>query len=160
MIVDSWFEEGPPQEDGRRFVKETHVDDKGSSFTYEWLGGQDADTILSLRASELNILLEKQKEASLLVYGTKLPLTKYQFRQLFTQSERIAVDSFEVSFESMAEIDGDIKSLIRSGFKDFNTAQDVARPFLPDVLQMLDLFEMLGVLTTERKAQIVSAGNG
>jgi len=38
MIVDSWFEEGPPQEDGRRFVKETHVDDKGSSFTYEMLG--------------------------------------------------------------------------------------------------------------------------
>ena len=49
---------------------------------------------------------------------------------------------------------------IRTGLKDFNAAQDVARPFLPDVLTMLDLFVSLGILTPERKAQIVSAGNG
>ena len=160
MIIDSKFEEGPPQEDGRRYVREVHTDDKGATFVYEWLGTQDANAVLELRSTELNRLLQKQRAAEQLVDGTLLPLTKYQFRKLFTQYERTVIDAFEVSFESNQNIDENTKSIIRSGFKDFNAAQEVTRPFPEEVVSFLGLFVIFGLLTEERKAQIVSAGNG
>lgn len=160
MIVDSKFEEGPPQEDGRRFVRELHTDDRGATFVYEWLGAQDAQSVINARVIELNSLLKKQRDAEQIVSGTKLPLTKYQFRQLFTPLERLQIDQFEVSFENDPSLDFETKSKIRSGFKDFNTAQDILRPFLPETISFLSLFVTIGLLSEERKAQIVSAGNG
>ncbi len=160
MIVTSTYTEGPAQVDGRRYVSELHTDDRGQTHTYEWLGDQDADLVLSDRAAVLSAQIAAQRAAEAVVLGTALPLTKYQFRQLFTFSERVAVDELEASLEQHPGLTVEQRASIRTGLKDFNAAQDVARPFLPDVLQMLDLFVSLGILTPERKAQIVSAGNG
>ena len=160
MIVSSVFVEGPAQADGRRYVNETHTDDHGHTHTFEWLGDQDAAAVLSARAALLSEQIAQQRAVDALVFGTKLPLAKYDFRQLFTASERAAVDAFEAGLESNESIDAATKAVIRTGFKDFASAGSIARPFLPDVITMLELFVYIGLITTERKAQIVSAGNG
>lgn len=160
MIVSSTYTEGPPQVDGRRYVRELHTDDRGQTYAYEWLGDQDAAMVLADRAAVLSAQIAAQRAAEAVVLGTALPLTKYQFRQLFTFAERVAVDELEASLEQHPGLTVEQRASIRTGLKDFNAAQDVARPFLPDVLTMLDLFVSLGILTPERKAQIVSVGNG
>lgn len=160
MIVSSTYTEGPPQVDGRRYVSELHTDDRGQTYAYEWLGDQDAAMVLADRAAILSAQIAAQRAAEAVVIGTALPLTKYQFRQLFTFTERVAADELEANLEQHPGLTAEQRAVIRTGLKDFNAAQDVARPFLPDVLQMLDLFVSLGILTPERKAQIVSAGNG
>lgn len=160
MIVSSTYTEGPPQVDGRRYVSELHTDDRGQTYTYEWLGDQDAAMVLADRSAVLSAQIAAQRAAEAVVLGTAMPLTKYQFRQLFTFSERVAVDELEASLEQHPGLAVEQRAIIRTGFRDFNAAQDVARPFLQPVLDMLDLFVSLGILTPERKAQIVSAGNG
>lgn len=160
MIISSTYTEGPPQVDGRRYVSETHTDDRGQVYAYEWLGDQDAALVLADRAAVLSAQIAAQRAAEAVVLGTALPLTKYQFRQLFTFSERVAVDELETSLEQHPGLTVEQRASIRTGLKDFNAAQDVARPFLPDVLTMLDLFVSLGLITAARRAEIVSAGNG
>lgn len=160
MIVSSTYTEGPPQVDGRRYVSELHTDDRGQTYAYEWLGDQDAAMVLADRAAVLSAQIASRRSAEAVVLGTALPLTKYQFRQLFTLTERVSVDEIEVNLEQTPGLTDEQRAMIRTGFKDFNAAQDVARPFLQPVLDMLDLFVSLGILTPERKAQIVSAGNG
>lgn len=160
MIVSSTYTEGPPQVDGRRYVSELHTDDRGQTYTYEWLGDQDAALVLADRAAVLSAQIAAQRAAEAVVIGTALPLTKYSFRQLFTFTERVAADELEANLEQHPGLTNEQRAVIRTGLKDFNAAQDVARPFLPDVIQMLDLYVTLGILTPERKAQIVSAGNG
>lgn len=160
MIVSSTYTEGPPQVDGRRYVSELHTDDRGQTYTYEWLGDQDAAMVLADRAAILSAQIAAQRAAEAVVIGTALPLTKYSFRQLFTFTERVAADELEANLEQHPGLTAEQRAVIRTGLKDFNAAQDVARPFLPDVIQMLDLYVTLGILTPERKAQIVSAGNG
>ena len=160
MIVSSTYTEGPPQVDGRRYVSELHTDDRGQTYTYEWLGDQDAAMVLADRAAILSAQIAAQRAAEAVVIGTALPLTKYSFRQLFTFAERVAADELEANLEQHPGLTAEQRAVIRTGLKDFNAAQDVARPFLPDVIQMLDLFVSIGILTPERKAQIVEAGNG
>jgi hypothetical protein len=99
MIVTSTYTEGPPQVDGRRYVSELHTDDRGQTYTYEWLGDQDAALVLADRAAVLSAQIAAQRAAEAVVLGTALPLTKYQFRQLFTFAERVAVDELEASLE-------------------------------------------------------------
>lgn len=156
MIVNSTYTEGPLQADGRRYVKETHTDNQGFPYVYEWLGSQDADVVLQARASILNAELQNKQAATELVFGTKLPLTKLEFRKLFSIQERTNIDAFEFSFESNPVLTEEQKALIRTAYNDFKVAQDIAVPFTQDVLDMLDMFMMLGLLTAERKAEIVS----
>lgn len=160
MIVSSTYTEGPPQADGRRYVSELHADDRGQTYTYEWLGDQDAALVLADRAAVLSAQIAAQRAAETVVLGTLLPFTHRKFRQLFTVAERMAVDELEVSFEQNPGLSNEQRAEIRTGFKDYYGAEDVARPFIPDVIKILDVFVSLGILTPERKAQIVSAGNG
>lgn len=160
MITSSTYTEGAPQADGRRYVKEIHTDDAGRTYEYEWLGDQDASLVLQARAATLTQQIAAQRAAEALVAGTLLPLTKYQFRQLFTPTERAAIDAFEAGIETMQGIDEPTRAAIRTGFRDFNSALAVDRPFVPAVVQMLGLFQSLSLLTAARVAEIVSAGNG
>lgn len=160
MITSSTFTEGPDQGDGRRYVKETHVDDAGSVYDYDWLGSQPAEPVLAARAAVLNNLISERRAAEALVAGTRLPLTKLQFRQVFTSAERTGIDAFEASFETMPGLDPGAKALVRTGFKDFNAATQINVPFLPPVLDMLELFAQLGLLTAERVAEITGSYGG
>jgi hypothetical protein len=156
MIVSSTYTEGPKQADGRRYVTEQHTDDAGKVYAFEWLGEQDAAPVLSARADRLNKLIAADRAAREQVAGTRLPLTKWQFRQIFTGEERAMADAFEATLEKNPALDEATKAAIRTGFKDFNAAEEVAVPFIPAVIQMLGLFVAVGILKAERQAEIVA----
>lgn len=160
MIVESTYTEGPTQVDGRRWVKERHVDDTGEDYEFEWLGDQDVSTVLQARASKLNTLIAQQRAADALVSGTVLPLTRLKFRELFTPTERANIDGFRVGLETNGALSAAQKAAIRTGFADFDAARNIVRPFLPPVLSMLALFVSLGLLTQIRADEIIEAGNG
>lgn len=159
-IVSSTYFEGPTQVDGRRYVKERHTDDQGDFYEFEWLGDQSAEPVMTARAEVLNVRLAERAAALAQVAGTLLPLTKLGFRELFTTTERAGIDAFRAGLESNPALNAAQKAAIRTGFADFDVAQNIIRPFLPQVLAMLDLFVSLGLLTAERRTAIVSAGNG
>lgn len=159
-IVSSTYTEGPVQPDGRRYVTERHIDDAGEVYDYEWLGGQNAELVLQARTATLDKLLAEKAEAEALVVGTLLPLSKLKFRELFTFAERLGIDALHVQFEAHPGLTSQQKAQIRTGLEDYRMATNIRRPFDARVTSMLDMYVALGLLTAERKAAIVSAGNG
>jgi hypothetical protein len=161
MIVESTATEGAPQQDGRRYVQERHVDDRGHVYEYDWLGDQDVGHVLSARAALLTQQIAARRSAEALVSGTLLPMTKLKFRELFTPAERAAIDGFRAGLESLPDgvMSPETKAAVRTGFVDFDTAQNIVRPFLPQVLQMLGLLVSLHLLTEARMQEIIAAGS-
>lgn len=82
-------------------------------------------------------------------------LTHTQFRRLFTKTEREDADELEETFKSNAALTQVQKRTLRSGYKDFNMANEVD---LDDeaIPPMLVLYVLLGILTTERSADILA----
>lgn len=154
--MQSTYIEGPPQVDGRRYVRERHVDESGQVYEFEWLGSQAAQPVLDARAAKLDALIAEKRAAEVFVAGTKLPLTKLQFRDLFTATEKQAIDAFHAGFESHPALSEEQKAAIRTGLEDYRMASDIARPFQARVLAMLDLYVSLGLLTTERRDEIAA----
>ena len=159
-IVASQYTEGPVQADGRRYVTERHTTDDGDTVEFEWLGSQQADLVIQARAAILNEQYAAQTAAEAVAAGSLIPLTKLQFRELFTATERAGVDAFRAGLESNPALTTEQKAAIRTGFFDFDAARQIDRPFKPQVLAMLDLFVSLGLLTGARRTVIVEAGNG
>lgn len=159
-IVSSTYTEGPTQQDGRRYVTERHTDDAGQVYTYEWLGAQDATQVVQARAASLDTQLAERAAAAATVAGTLLPLSKLKFRELFTFAERMGIDALHAQFEQHAGMTGEQKAMLRTGLEDYRMAENIQRPFDSRVTAMLDMYVALGLLTVERKAAIVSAGNG
>lgn len=159
-ITQSTYTEGPPQVDGRRYVQERHTDDNGKTYEFEWLGKQDADLVLSARAEKISDLLDRRAAAEAVISGTKLPLTKLKFRRLFTKTEREDIDEFNEKFESNANLTNRQKKQVRTALREFDHTEHISRPFDPDVLAMLDLYEAMTLVTPERVVEIKAAGNG
>lgn len=157
-IVSSTSTEGAPQVDGRRYVRERHTDDAGRVYEYEWLGSQDAGPVLSARAARLDALLAEQAAADAIVSGTRLPLTKLKFRELFTVPERMKIDALHATFEQHPALTVEQKAAIRTGLEDYRMAENIARPFDGRVQAMLGMYQALGLLTAERAVEIMAAG--
>lgn len=156
MIQSSTYTEGPPQADGRRYVKERHTDDAGKVYEFEWLGAQDAGAVMAARAESLSVQLAAQADALALVAGTQLPLTKLQFRKLFTQAERESIDALHAGFEALAYLTAEQKATLRTGLEDYRTAENIAKPFELGVFQMVGMYQALGILTAERAAEVLN----
>lgn len=159
-IVSSTYTEGPEQQDGRRYVKERHTDSEGKTYEYEWLGLQDAAPVLAARVDRLNAQLAEQAAALAQVVGTVLPLTKLKFRELFTPAERMGIDALHAGFESHPSLTTEQKAALRTGLEDYKVAENIQRPFDARVQQMLGMYVAMGLLTAERMAAIIEAGNG
>lgn len=159
VIVSSTYTEGPAQADGRRTVKERHVDETGEVYEFDWLGSQDAVPVLEARAARLSSQLSERAAAEAQVAGTMLPLTKFQFRKLFGAKQGL-IDEFNASLEANPALSAELKRAIRSGLENYRTSGSVARPFLPEVVQMIGLYQALGMLTAEEAQNILEAGNG
>lgn len=159
MIINSIYKEGPTQQDGRRYVSETHTDDQGNTYTYEWLGDQNAEAVLQLRSETLNKKLAEKAAALSLVEGTLLPLSKLEFRNLFGLKKQV-IDAFNAQFESHPALNDAQKAAIRSGLNDFAESNYIARPFRSDVISLLGLYKALGLLTEQEFLSILEAGNG
>lgn len=159
MIVTSTFTEGPPQADGRRWVRETHVTDEGDELKYEWLGVQDAQMVMEERVAVLNAQYAAREAARALVQGSLIPLSKLEFRNLFGAAKP-AIDAFNISFEQSPLLTTEQKAAIRSGLEDFREAKYIERPFRPDVLQLIGLYQTIGILSAEQADAVRAAGNG
>lgn len=83
-------------------------------------------------------------------------LTKYSFRNRFTNSEKYRCDAFNVSFETNSNISEELKSVIRSGLKDFEASEEIDL-LNPDIHRMLQLYEVLGLLDAPGRALEIGA---
>lgn len=156
MITTSSYTEGPAQIDGRRYVTELHTDDAGKTYIYEWLGSQDAGPVMSARVSLLNSQIAERDAALAQVSGTQLPMTKLAFRGLFTESEKQAIDALNAGFESHPTLTAAQKAAIRTGLEDYKMAENIALPFDARVQNMVGLYAALGLITSERMAEVLN----
>jgi len=154
MIHFSTYTEGAPQADGRRYVKETHTDDLGKTYEFEWLGSQDAGAVLTARAASLTAQITAQREAEALVAGTRLPLTKLQFERRFANDEWAAVQAFNANYEQHPALDDAQKLSIKRGLSEYALALDIV---LTDVgtVTLVGLYEALGLIAVGRAAEIL-----
>ena len=156
-IVESTFTEGPAQVDGRRWVYERHTTDDGDTLTFDWLGKERADLVLASRAQNLNAQYAERDAAEALAAGTQLPYSKLEFRNLFG-AKKPAIDAFNASFETNAMLTADQKAMIRTGLLDFEQAKYVRRPFDPAVIQMVGMYQALGLLTAQEASEVLANG--
>lgn len=63
-------------------------------------------------------------------------------------------------FEGSPLLTAEQKAAIRSGLEDFKEAKYIERPFRPDVLQLLSLYEAIGLLSKAQADAVRAAGNG
>lgn len=159
MIVSSSYTEGPPQVDGRRWVRETHATSEGDELKFEWLCTQDAQMVLEERAALLNQQYAARAAARALVVGSLIQLSKLEFRNLFGAAKP-AVDAFNAGFEASPLLTAAQKAAIRSGLEDFKEARYIERPFRPDVLALIGLYQSIGILSAEQADAVRAAGNG
>ncbi len=78
-------------------------------------------------------------------------LTKYQFRKLFTFTERIGIDNFA----SNPGISDQNKAILSTIIKDLEVSGEV-QLFNPDVAQGIGFLEQIGLIGVGRSAQILS----
>lgn len=78
-------------------------------------------------------------------------LTKYQFRQLFTMTERVNTDNFM----SSPLIPANYKAILYTMFKDLEVSAIVYLDN-PQTMQGVGLLVSLGFITSERAAQILA----
>jgi hypothetical protein len=154
MIQSSTYTEGAAQADGRRYVKETHTDDTGKTYEFEWLGSQDAGAVLAARAEALSALITTQREAEALVLGTRLPLTKLQFERRFSNDEWAAIQAFNAGYDQHPALDDAQKLPIKRGLSEYALALDIALTD-PGTVALVGLYEALGLLASGRAAEIL-----
>ena len=156
-IVSSTYTEGDVQADGRRYVQETHLLDDGRTVDFEYLADDTIDpaTVMAARAARLNAEIAAKDSALLIASNGALPLTKLQFRRLFSGAEQKAIDRFNVQFESRADLTDDQKDEIRSGLENFKAAQDVNLSD-PATALAVQTYEALGLINAGRAAVILN----
>jgi hypothetical protein len=159
MIVSSAFTEGTVQQDGRRSVREVYTDDLGQLYVYEWLGDEDITQVMTARTDVLNAAIARKRAADVVAANTLLPITRTEFRLLFTLEERYLIDEFNAQFDSNPALSTNQKRAIRTGLQDLQMANLIPRPFSSRVVAMLDLYLALGFLTSQRRSEILAAGS-
>ena len=124
MNLSSSFTIDEPQADGRCYVKEVHTSDDGRAFPYEylWDGVLLPQLVMEERARVITAELLVREAARLAVVGTEVPWKKYDFLNLFTSIERVAIrsaamtDGYVLDFIEMLNASGGVyKSLAYAG---------------------------------------------
>lgn len=154
-IQSSDYTEGPLQVDGRRYVKERHIDTAGKVYEFEWLGDQDAELVMTARAQELTTQLNAQALALAVVSGTRLPLTKLQFERRFTDVEWAAIQAFNAAYEQHPALTNAQKLSIKRGLSEYALALDIS---LTDVgvVTLVTLYQALGLVADGRAAEVLA----
>lgn len=124
MEITSTFVLSEPQGDGRQFVKEQHVVAGGPTIEreYLWDGVLNPQLVMEERAKRIEAELLAREAARLAVVGTEVPWKKYDFLNLFTSIERVAIrnaaatDGYVLDFIEMMNASGGVyKSLAHQG---------------------------------------------
>lgn len=82
-------------------------------------------------------------------------LTKREWRLLFTDAERLLIDRFNATFESNPSLTEPQRDAVRSGLEDYKAATVVNKDD-PATAQVLGLYVMLGILSANRPAEILT----
>lgn len=155
-ITESTILSSVAQVDGRSYIVELHTDHEGKTYKVEYLAdvGLDINKVMLARAVSMGAAIDLKAAARAEANNFKLPMYKYEFRQLFTQDEKEACDAFNRSFESNENLNDIQKAKIRSGLEDYAAAEmiSLSNPF---VLGMLSLYEAIGLLATGRAQEII-----
>lgn len=118
-ITSSTFTEGAVQEDGRRYIVETHTTED-QEYVYEYLceAGLDPSAVLAERAKKVNEILHGRMLAKQAVLGTSVPITRYEFMCRLTPQERVAirelskVDPVVEDFMEMLKVSGNVSLVL------------------------------------------------
>ena len=157
-VVQTVVEEGPLQNDGvSRHVTERHVMSDGRTAQYVYLAGagMDAQVVAQARAQRLQSEIQAREAALNEAANGATPLTKYQFRQLFTYPERLAIDAFNHGFEAHPSLTTEQKAAIRTNLEDYNVSGAVYLDN-PATIAGVQLYEALGLIASGRAAEILS----
>ena len=82
-------------------------------------------------------------------------LSKREWRLLFTDVERSAIDRFNATFEANPMLTEQQRDAVRSGLEDYKAATVVNKDD-PATAQVLGLYVMLGILDAARPAEILA----
>lgn len=84
-------------------------------------------------------------------HNTSMQLTKYQFRQLFTLAERVAIDNVSLN----TTIPANYKAILVTILKDLELSE-IVNLDLPSVASGIALLQQLGLLAEGRAEQILA----
>ena len=93
-------------------------------------------------------------DAPAVVVGPRV-LTKREWRLLFTDTERLAIDKFNATFEANPNLTEEQRDAVRSGLEDYKAATEVSKED-PATALVLGLYVALGILATSRPAEILA----
>lgn len=145
-VVSSSYTAGLVQVDGRLPIVESHLTDDGQEYNYDYLldpALTNPQMVLEERAISINITLAQRLAARLIVEGTEVPLTRYEFKSRMTQEERTAIRTLALT----DEIAYDFMDMLDTGS---NVVLKLARPGLA-------YCAFKNALTAERAAVIGAA---
>jgi hypothetical protein len=137
------LKEGITQVDGTREIIEEHLVSDGRIFQNTYFASENTDTslVLSLRATKYNELLAQEDEATAIVYGIEIPLSKVDIMKRITPSEWQA---FQTSTDTTVMYFRDVFA---------NTTQ-VHRTD-PLTLTCFNYLEQAGILASGRTSEIL-----
>ena len=157
-IVSSNYTAGHPQQDGRRFIKESHLLDDGRSVDFEYLADEQINptAVMTERAVRLAAELLSQEAATIEASNGELPLTKYQFRQRFTFPERVAIDQFNGGVYLVSDaLTAEQKAGITMMLEDYKAATEV-RLSDPATIAAVQMYEGLGLIAYGRAVEVLN----
>lgn len=120
------------------------VASSGDPFIYDSLDWTGGDALPS--QDDLDLWISENPG-----YDPAMDLTKYQFRQLFTLDEKVAIDNFKDN----TNIQANYKAILVTILKDLELSE-VVHLDNPQVAQGVGILEQLGLLAVGRAAQILS----
>lgn len=82
--------------------------------------------------------------------------SKITFRRRFTDEERLLIDEFNATFETLPNLTAEQKRDIRSGLEDYKATDEVNRAD-PSTSKMLGLYTALGLIAPGRAEEIINA---
>lgn len=156
-VTNSTTLTGAVQADGRVRTHETHLLSDGREFTFDYdrEPGTDPDAVLTARAARINAEMAAREAADIEAANGEIPLTKYQFRQRFTHTERMAIDAFNATFEANGDLTAEQKGAIRTALADLDASQAVSLTNTSTIAGV-QMYEALELLAEGRAAEILN----
>ena len=156
-IISSTYTEGDVQADGRRYVNESHLLDDGRTIDFDYLADETIDpaAVMAARSDRLNAEIAAKDSALLIAANGSAPLTKLQFRRLFSEEEQKAIDRFNANFETHPMLTDDQKDSVRTGLENYKAAESVSLVDMATI-RAVQTYEALGLINAGRSSVILN----
>lgn len=157
IIIESRIKSQSNQQDGTILVVEEHELSDGRIVTQPYYAQTEADIqpILQARASKIQAELDAKARIEAEASNYEIPLTKAEFRDLYTLAEQGAIELQYATYLASENYTTEQKAMIAAGRAYFNDARSV---YLSNALTIagVQLHESLGWIAPGRAAQILA----